>query len=109
MTRAEIEGLCERLTLMADQGDFGRPPDPTDVRRRAATALRAMLAREQAMREALEFVDKYLEPWGSWKTAWWEAEVSDDAAFSDNNALKHVANILRRPTRHLAQGAPDHA
>jgi hypothetical protein len=42
-----------------------------------------------------EFVTNYFAPWGSWKTAWWEGEVSDDAAFSDNNALKHVANIAR--------------
>lgn len=51
---------------------------------------------EQA-EKALKFIDDYLSPWGAWKTAWWEGEVGDDAAFSDNNALKHVANILRRP------------
>lgn len=45
---------------------------------------------------ALIFIDKFFEPWGAWKTAWWEGEVSDDAAFSADNALKHVANILRR-------------
>jgi hypothetical protein len=47
-------------------------------------------------REALAFIDKFFEPWGSWKTVWWESEVSGDAAFSADNALKHVANILRR-------------
>jgi hypothetical protein len=43
----------------------------------------------------VKFIDDYFAPWGSWKTAWWEGEVSDDAAFSDGNALKHVANKLR--------------
>lgn len=50
----------------------------------------------ERLREAVDFIDKFFEPWGSWKTAWWEGEVSDDAAFSADNALKHVANILRR-------------
>lgn len=51
----------------------------------------------QALVEALErirkFVDDYKAPWGAWKTVWWEDEVSDQAAFSDDNALMHVANL----------------
>ncbi len=63
---------------------------------------RGMVEEQAAKLEAIgEFVDDYLSPWGSWKTVWWEGEVSDDAAFTDENALKHVANIARRP---LAQG-----
>lgn len=65
--------------------------------------LKAELASEMALVadlvEALERADTFLlkfrEPWGSWKTAWWEGEVSDDAAFSTDNAMMHVANILR--------------
>jgi len=52
----------------------------------------------QGVESALAFIDKYFEPWGSWKTPWWEGEVSDGAAYSDSNALKHVANLLRRAT-----------
>jgi hypothetical protein len=54
--------------------------------------------------EAVKFIDTYFKPWGSWKTAWWEGEVSHEPAFCDGNALKHVANILRRPARRLTEG-----
>lgn len=60
----------------------------------------------EKLREALEaiakFVDDFRAPWGSWKTAWWEGEVSDDAAFTDDNALMHIANLARRASQ---QGA----
>lgn len=58
---------------------------------------------DQTVTQAIDFIDKFFEPWGSLKTAWWEGEVSDDAAFSADNALKHVANILRR-TAHSGEG-----
>ena len=61
------------------------------------------MTNDQTVTQALDFIDKFFEPWGSWKTAWWEGEVSDDAAFSADNALKHVANILRRTT-HSGEG-----
>jgi len=56
------------------------------------------------MAEALEhigkFVDDFKAPWGpkqgKWKTKWWAQEVSDDAAFTADNALMHVANIARK-------------
>ena len=41
------------------------------------------------------FIINYRAPWGAWKTAWWEGEVSDDAAFSADNAIMHIANKLR--------------
>ncbi len=63
---------------------------------RAALSAAPATLRQDGLREALDFIDKFFEPWGAWKTAWWEGEVSDNAAFSDDNALKHVANILRR-------------
>lgn len=50
-----------------------------------------------------KFVDNYFAPWGSWKTAWWEGEVSDDAAYCAENALKHVANMVSATTD-AAQG-----
>lgn len=43
-------GLVARLRLMADQGDYGRKPDPQDIRRLAAARIEA-LERE---RDALE-------------------------------------------------------
>jgi hypothetical protein len=46
--------LVEKLRLMADQGDYGRKPDPQDVRRRAADALLSMLDEMERLREALE-------------------------------------------------------
>jgi hypothetical protein len=50
---------------------------------------------EGALRKQAEFVDNYFSPWGAWKTEWWEGEVSGHAAFSDGNALKHLANMAR--------------
>lgn len=50
---------------------------------------------EGALRRQAEFVDTYMQPWGAWKTAWWEGEVSDNAAISEDNALKHLANMAR--------------
>lgn len=49
-----------------------------------------------ALESIAKFVEDFLAPWGSWKTAWWEGEVSDDAAFTPDNALKHIANVARR-------------
>lgn len=60
-------------------------------------------ATDVTVTQAVDFIDKFFRPWGSWKTVWWEGEVSDDAAFSSDNALKHVANILRR-TAHSGEG-----
>lgn len=75
-------------------------------RKRAAAVLAALAertpvedggAREAEMiAEAVEFIDNWFQPWGAWKTAWWEGAVSDDAAMTEDNALKAVANILRR-------------
>ena len=42
MTNAEIEALCEALLFMADAGDMGRKPDPTDTRRMAVAAIRQL-------------------------------------------------------------------
>lgn len=68
--------------------------------RAITTALRGQPASSATETDALQkivaFVRNYFEPWGSWKTAWWEGEVSDEAAFSDNNALKHVSNLAER-------------
>lgn len=36
--------LVERLEAWADSGDFGRGPDPTDLRRQAATRITALEA-----------------------------------------------------------------
>lgn len=76
-----------------------------------AAALSTPVAQGDEVREALERIDKfvtdYLSPWGSWKTPWWEGEVSDEAAFSDDNALKHCANIARSALATLTKGARD--
>lgn len=59
-------------------------------------ALTAKVERlEEALRAQAQFVDDFFAPWGSWKTAWWEGWVSDHAAFSENNALKALANKAR--------------
>jgi hypothetical protein len=50
----------------------------------------------EALERINQFITQYREPWGSWKTAWWEGEVSDDAAFTDDNAIMHCANIVRK-------------
>jgi hypothetical protein len=42
-----------------------------------------------------KFVTDFRSPWGAWKTTWWEGEVSDEAAFTADNALLHIANIAR--------------
>jgi len=47
--------------------------------------------REDTAEIVRQFVDNWFAPWGAWKTAWWEGEVSE-------NALKHVANIVSRAT-----------
>lgn len=69
------------------------------------------VAQGDEVRDALERIDKfvtdYLSPWGSWKTPWWEGEVSDEATFSDDNALKHCANIARSARATLTKGARD--
>lgn len=41
--------LVERLLAWADAGDMGRKPDPTDLRRQAATALEALAAERDAL------------------------------------------------------------
>jgi hypothetical protein len=46
------------------------------------------------LRSIAKFLSDYFAPWGSWKTAWWEGEVSGDLAFSDANALKHVQGLI---------------
>ncbi len=38
--------LADRLTFMADQGDYGRKPDKNDTRRRAAASLRAIVGKK---------------------------------------------------------------
>lgn len=54
-------------------------------------------AENERLRAALtrieQFVRDFRAPWGSWKTAWWEGEVFDDAAFTEDNALMHIANV----------------
>lgn len=93
MTRAEIEGLI---------GDIGAAETykymPSEVRRilgRSATALRAMLAREEAMREAIRecrLADGYAARTGD--------EGRWDRAF-------HELCRLEKSARHLAQGDGD--
>jgi hypothetical protein len=55
--------------------------------------------RREAIARIIDFITKFYEPWGSWKTAWWEFEVSD-AAFSADNALKHVQGLLAALPQH---------
>lgn len=57
----------------------------------------SLTAGDEKVDRAVKFIDDFFRPWGASKTAWWEGEVSDDAAFTATNALKHVANILRAP------------
>ena len=52
----------------------------------------------RALVEALEkLIDNYFEPWGSWKTAWWEFEVGDDKLFSGDNLLQEIRRRLTTP------------
>jgi hypothetical protein len=50
---------------------------------------------EGAAKAVGEFADNYFQPWGAWKTAWWEGAVSDDAAYTAENAIKAMANLAR--------------
>ncbi len=96
----EADAIAEwntRHRLNATTSSAPIVPETADkTPRRNARPFPATPSRQDGLREALDFIDKFFEPWGAWKTVWWEGEVSDDAAFSDGNALKHVANILRR-------------
>jgi hypothetical protein len=49
-----LRAIVDRLNLMADQGDYGRKPDPSDVRRQAASAITALQARVVELEEGLE-------------------------------------------------------
>lgn len=64
-------------------------------------------AREAALREALKDVgkqaDNWFAPWGAWKTAWWEDFAPDDAAMSEGNFIKAVANFARRKAELLTK------
>lgn len=46
-------------------------------------------------REAKTFIHNWFEPWGSWKTIWWEGEVGDHVPMTPNNALRHVQKLLK--------------
>jgi len=74
----------------------------------AAAPMQLEIDRLRGALEAIgKFVDDFHAPWGSWKTAWWEGEVSDDAALTDNNALKHVADMARRAAHPSTQEVQD--
>lgn len=45
--------------------------------------------------EAEAFIENWFEPWGSWKTIWWEGEVGDHVPMTPNNALRHVQKLLK--------------
>ena len=49
----DVEAVKVRLLLMADQGDYGRKPDPSDVRRVAADLLSRQSQQILELREAL--------------------------------------------------------
>jgi hypothetical protein len=70
-------------------------PQDTEHRPIPATGLQDEAAARLA--SIADFVRQFREPWGSWKTAWWESEVSDDVAFTADNALMHVHNLAVRP------------
>ncbi len=111
---ARAEGIeaaareCERHGASADASPHSHIKDWNDgyvhgcldaakaIRRTLTLASSPVGGEERALKKIVEFVRNYFEPWGSWKTAWWEGEVSDEATFSDGNALKHVANIASK-------------
>lgn len=96
MTRAEIEGLIAKVAaepvIDAGEGPFVELWEAD--RDALLTALRAMLAREEAMREALAEINRRASPHPD-RTL---GECADE--------LVRIAAVARY---HLAQGAPDHA
>lgn len=89
---ASVNDICVAITRMRNKvWEGGRE----SAFREAALPPHSDIEGLEALTRIDQFVTKYREPWGAWKTAWWEDEVSDDAAFTADNALMHVANIAR--------------
>jgi len=99
--QARVADWTERLQAICEQASCPPGLNRFDFIANRLAALQSAEARareaEARVEEALKFIDDYFAPWGSWKTAWWEDQVSDDAAFCGDNALKAVANKLRAP------------
>ena len=96
----ELQGQMDPASLLAHLAEEGAMEsigyvDPADLPPHIRAMHEDRPAEPAGEEPVLKFIDDYLSPWGSWKTPWWEAEMGD-AAFSDHNALKHVANMLRR-------------
>ena len=93
----DAEGSFHAVAVSA--GDATRRtiagPLHADMLDEAADTITDLLASKQALERIDKFITDYFSPWGSWKTAWWEGEVSDDVEFSDANALRHIAKIAR--------------
>lgn len=49
-----------------------------------------ILALQAQLAEITKLASDYFEPWGSWKTAWWEGEVGEDKEFSGDNLLREI-------------------
>jgi hypothetical protein len=88
--------LVERLLFMADQGDFGRKPDPQDIRRIAANRISSLNARLSEMREALE-------PFAA-KAEYADAIEADDGDYLDSAPLKAGEYRKARAALNLSEG-----
>ncbi len=97
---AEAMPLEKRAAILATM--IARP---TDADRAWAVSVAKDLPEVSTVEEEPNHVDdgkirtfllNWFAPWGSWKTAWWEMEVSDDAEMSDANALKHLRKLATK-------------
>lgn len=61
----------------------------------SAEALAQKIKMQTKIARVTEFLRQYLEPWGSWKTEWWERQVSATEPYSDEAALRHVLEVLK--------------
>ena len=76
--------FATHYAIVTDPGATPAPP-PADA------AMREALAHD--VRMMVENIDVFFEPWGAWKTAWWE-DFGEDGEFSAEGMLRAVRKRL---------------
>jgi hypothetical protein len=94
--REEAAAVIERLNEAAAaakecERSLAEMIDATEERERVIAVLRARLA---AAEEATQWTNDWFEPWGSWKTAWWERVIGDDIEYTADNFLRALRDKL---------------